>query len=247
MTAPLFRTRCGSIKEGTENSMTPAKAFATAVAAPFALFSASTAVAGDPDGRFQAKIFATGVLPDGEITSVLNDNIGLPAGVQTDVSDSYVPTVALEYFFSPNVSVETICCVTPHDVDGRGAIQGAQLIDDAIVLPATITLKYHFTGFDRVKPYLGAGPTHFFIFDEGVGAGAAPLGVTNADLSDDFGFALQAGFDAAIGDDGWIFSLDAKRYFVDTTATFSDAGGVLFQTDHSLDPWVVSAGVGFRF
>jgi outer membrane protein len=27
-----------------------------------------------------------------------------------------VPTIALEYFFTKNVSVETICCVTGHHV-----------------------------------------------------------------------------------------------------------------------------------
>jgi outer membrane protein len=225
--------------------MTLLKKIMIACSAPIALTAA--AHAGDPNGKFQAKIMATGVLPDGEITSVLADNVGLPAGSQTDVSDSYVPTVALEYFFTPNISVETICCITPHDVDGAGALQGGELIDDAIVLPATITLKYHLTGFGDFKPYLGAGPAHFFIFDEDVGAGSAPLGVTDVDLSDDFGFALQAGFDVPIDDNGWLFSLDAKRYFVDTTATFSGASGVLIQTEHDLDPWVVSAGIGYRF
>lgn len=217
------------------------------VAAPAALALGATAYAGDPSGRFQAKVLATGVLADGEITSVNIDNIGLPAGVQTDVSDSYVPTIALEYFFTPNLSVETICCVTPHDVDGAGVLAGSQLMDDAIVLPATVTLKYHFTGLGPVKPYVGAGPAHFFIFSENVGAGAAGLGVTDVDLSDEFGAAVQAGFDVPINDDGWIFSVDAKRYFVNTTATFADNTGILFQTEHDLDPWVVSAGVGFRF
>ncbi len=225
--------------------MTLLKTTIIALAAPVALTTA--AHAGDPNGKFQAKILATGVLPNGEISSVLTDNVGLPAGSQTDVSDSYVPTIALEYFFTQNFSVETICCITPHDVDGAGALQGGELIDDAIVLPATITLKYHLTNLGAVKPYIGAGPAHFFIFDEDVGAGSAPLGVTDVDLSDEFGLALQAGFDVPIDDKGWIFSLDAKRYFIDTTATFSGANGVLIQTDHDLDPWVVSAGIGYRF
>lgn len=227
--------------------MTFLKRGALAFAAPVALAFATTAHAGDNDGRFQAKIMATGVLPDGAITSVLEDNVGLPAGSQTIVDDSYVPTIALEYFFSPNFSVETICCITPHDVDGVGALQGAELIDNATVLPATVTVKYHLTELGAFKPYVGAGPAHFFIFDEGVGAGSSPLGVTDVELSDEFGLALQAGVDVPINDEGWIFSLDAKRYFIDTTATFSNSGGVLFQTDHDLDPWVVSAGIGYRF
>ena len=218
-----------------------------AMTAPIALGLSSAAFAGDNAGSFQLKLMATGVLPDGEISNLNVDNLGLPAGTQTDVSDSYVPTIAAEYFFSPNFSVETICCITPHDVEGRGAVAGAALIDDAIVLPATVTLKYHLTSVDFIKPYVGVGPTHFFIFEEGVGSGAAGLGVTDVDLSDDFGIAVQAGFDVPINDNGWLVSFDAKRYFVDTTATFSDNSGILFQTDHNLDPWVISMGVGYRF
>ena len=227
--------------------MTSFKTTISAVGAALVASLPVAAHAGDNAGSVQLKLMATGVAPNGEITTVNTDNLGLPAGTQTDVSDSYVPTIAAEYFFSPNFSVETICCITPHDVDGRGAINGAELIEDAIVLPATVTLKYHVTGLGGFKPYIGAGPSHFFIFEEGVGPGAAGLGVTDVDLSGEFGLAVQAGFDVPINDDGWLVSVDAKRYFIDTTATFSDNNGVLFQTDHNLDPWVVSLGVGYRF
>ncbi len=51
-----------------------------------------------------------------------------------------MPTVAIKYFVSPNFSLETICCATPHHVTRAGALEGAELIDDAIIL----TAKYHF-------------------------------------------------------------------------------------------------------
>ncbi|MDN3646493.1 OmpW family outer membrane protein [Pontixanthobacter aestiaquae] len=198
-------------------------------------------------GDIQIRAFVTGVLPsDGEITDVRVDNIGVPAGSQTTVSDSVVPTIAAEYFVADNFSIETICCITPHDVNGAGALAGADIIDDAIVLPATVTAKYHFD-LGGIKPYIGAGPAYFFIFSEDVGAGAAGLGITGADLSDEFGVALQAGADIDLNDSGLMFSVDAKKYFIDTTATFTDNTGILLQTEHQLDPWVVSAGLGFRF
>lgn len=214
-----------------------------AVGAAIASVSASAQEAGD----IQVRVLATAILPDGEITDVNTDLIGVPVGTQTKASDSIVPTVAVDYFVSPNFSIETICCITPHDVNGVGPIAGVELIDNAIILPATITAKYHLKLGDSIKPYVGAGPAYFFIFSENVGAGAPALGINDVDLSDEFGFALQGGVDFALNDSGMTLNLDAKRYFIGTTATFSDANGILLQTEHDLDPWVLSAGLGFRF
>ncbi len=210
-----------------------------------ALLLAAPAAAQDA-GSIQVKAFATGVLPDGKITDVVTDDIGLPALSQTRATDSYVPTVAIEYFLSPSFSIETICCITPHDVRGTGGLAGAELIDDAIILPATVTAKYHFD-LGGIKPYIGAGPTYFFIFGEGVGADAATLGATRVNLSDELGFVLQGGVDFPLNEGGMALSLDAKRYFIDTTATFNAGPAVALRSKHELDPWVISAGLGFRF
>lgn len=219
-----------------------------AVAATLVSFAAiSPAYAGSSDGKLQVKVFATAVLPDGKITDVRTDNIGLPAGAQTKASNSVVPTIAIEYFLSPNLSIETICCVTPHDVNGSGSLSGAKLVNDAVILPATVTAKYHIANGSGIKPYVGAGVTRFFIFNEGVGTTARALGATDVNLKDDFGFALQAGADIKINDEGMGFSLDAKRYFVDTTAVFRAGNVTALESRHKLDPWVLSAGLTYRF
>ncbi|MGP1282280.1 MAG: OmpW/AlkL family protein [Parasphingopyxis sp.] len=215
-------------------------------AAAVALMVSTPAVA-QQAGDVQLKLFATGVLPDGQIDEVLRDDFGLPPGSQTRVTDSFVPTIAAEYFISDTFSIETICCVTPHDVEGTGALAGVELIDDAIVLPATVTAKLHLPIGDVFKPYIGAGPAYFFIFSENVGTGAAALGIDDVSLSSEFGVALQAGADFRLNDHGLGLSIDAKRYFVGTTATFSAGGTELIRTDHDLDPWVVSAGLSYRF
>lgn len=211
-----------------------------------AMIAATPAHAGDTEGKLQVKLMATGVLPDGKITALENNAIGLPAGSQTSANDNVVPTLAVEYFASPNVSVETICCLTQHRVGGEGAIAGAKVLDHVLILPATVTLKYHFE-LGGVKPYIGAGPAHFFIFSEGVGASAAALGATRVDLSNEFGLALQAGMDIPLNDRGLGFSLDAKRYFVGATARFLAGNTLALQTRHKLDPWVVSGGLSYRF
>ena len=201
----------------------------------------------DRAGSIQIKAFLTGVLPDGEIDEVETDLVGLPAGSDTDVTDRVVPTIAASYFLTDTLSVETICCVTPHNVRGAGALDGAELIDDAIVLPATVTLKYHPDLGTAFRPYVGAGPAYFFIFGEDVGADAAALGVTDVNLTDEFGFALQAGVDIPLNANGLGLAFDAKRYFIDTTANFNVDDVTAIRTEHTLDPWVLSAGLSYTF
>ena len=97
------------------------------------------------------------------------------------------------------------------------------------------------------KPYVGAGPAYFIWLSDKPGAAVIPLGVTDTDLSDELGFALQAGVDVPVGSAGFGLTLDAKRYFIGTTATWSAGGTVVIETEHKLDPWVLSAGVLYRF
>jgi outer membrane protein len=213
-----------------------------------ALALAASPASAQEAGDIQLKLFATAVLPDGKITEVVNDGLGLPAGTQTAADDNYVPTIAAEYFVSPNFSLETICCVTQHDVDGRGALAGAGLVSNANIIPATLTAKYHFGEAGGIRPYVGAGPTYFIFIDEKPGATARTLGATSQRLNDHFGVALQAGVDIPVNDSGMSLSLDAKRYFLRTTARwFNAAGNEVLETRHRLDPWVLSAGIAFRF
>lgn len=220
-----------------------------ATAAAFAL--SSPALAQENAGSWQVKLLGTAVLPDGEIDKVKFADpavaAALPADPDTKADDNFVPTVAIEYFFTPNISLETICCVTQHDVDGKGALAGAGLVSNAKIIPATFTAKYHFNA-GGIKPYIGAGPTYFIFFDEKPGATAKALGATKNSLEDSFGVALQAGIDIPVGSSGLGVSLDAKRYFLSTNAKWYDGTGAkVLETKHNLDPWVLSAGLAWRF
>ncbi|USA62500.1 outer membrane beta-barrel protein [Qipengyuania citrea] len=207
---------------------------------------ATPAQAQDDDRSLQVKLLGTYVAPDGKITEFRTDVVGLPATTQTKANDNIVPTLAVEYFVKPKFSVETICCLTQHDVDGVTGVPGAELVSKAKLIPATLTAKYHF-GAANVRPYLGLGMTYFWWIDVDPGADTIPLGVTRTTLSDEFGFVLQAGTDIAIGDSGFGLTIDAKRYFVDTTARWYSGDALAIETRHQLDPWVLSAGASYRF
>ena len=174
------------------------------------------ALAGSAEGKFQVKVLGTAVLPDGGIDKIKHVDAGL-AGVlgemgvediDTKASDNVVPTLAVEYFFTKNVSVETICCFTQHHVNGAADLEGTNLVNHVLILPATVTAKFH--------------------LDTG-------------------GVALQGGVDIALGDSGFGLSIDAKKYFVKPTAKFYVDGAKVLETKHNLDPWVLSAGLAYRF
>ena len=213
------------------------------------------ALAGSPDGKLQVKVLGTAVLPDGGIDKIKYIDPGLAGtlsgmgvvDVDTKANDNVVPTLAVEYFFSNSISVETICCFTQHHVNGDADLSGTNLVNHVLILPATVTAKFHLDTGGPIKPYVGAGPSLFIVFDEKPGSTAQALGVDKVKMSNSLGIALQGGVDIALGDNGFGLSLDAKKYFIKPTAKFYAAGTKVLETKHDLDPWVLSAGVSYRF
>src|SRR3990167_4840102 len=96
---------------------------------PLAVALAIPGQAAAKAGDVQVKLLGTLVAPDGKIQDVKTDRLGLPAGTQTKADDNVVPTLAVEYYVTDKLSLETIAGVTQHDVDGRGALAGAGLVD----------------------------------------------------------------------------------------------------------------------
>ena len=215
----------------------------SAIAAALLLPGQAAAKSGD----IQFKLLGTYVAPDGKISDVKIDGIGLPAGTQSKANDNITPTIAIEYFISDNISLETIAGVTQHDVDGRGALAGAELVADAKIVPATLTIKYHFGQDGGVKPYIGPGPSDDLDHDEKPGATPRTLGATRQQMNDKLGLALQAGIDVPVNDKGLSVTLDATRSFLRPTARWFAGNTEVLRTRHKLDPWVISAGVGLRF
>lgn len=217
-----------------------------ASAAALLAATATPVYAQDGQRQIQVKVLGSAVLTDGRITRVDRDVVGLPATLQTRSNDNAVPTIAVEYFFSDRISAETICCMTQHDVDAVAGLPGAELVANAKVVPATVTVKYH-VPLGAAKPYVGVGPAYFLWLDSKPGAATVPLGVTRQSLSNELGLVVQTGVDVPLNDRGLGLSLDAKRYFINTTARWYAGQTVAIETRHTLDPWVLSAGLAWRF
>lgn len=176
-------------------------------------------------GDFMIRARALGVVPD-ESGRVSN-------GDSVSINNSVVPELDFTFFFTPNISAELIAAVTPHDVKTSSGIDAGS----SWLLPPTLTLQYHFTQLDSIKPYVGAGVnyTHFFNADAGA--------LNSVKYEDSFGGALQAGVDVPIKDN-WYFNVDVKKVFISTTAKFSPSG---VRADVDIDPWLIGVGFGYKF
>lgn len=169
---------------------------------------------------------ALGVVPQENSTLT-----GAPGDVKVD--NSLVPEFDISYFFTPNVSAELIAAVTPHHVKTSAGVDAG----NAWLLPPTLTLQYHFTQLDSIKPYVGAGVNYTHFFNEDAGS------LTSVKYEDSFGGALQVGADIPI-EGNWYANIDVKKVFISTTAKFSPSG---VRADVDIDPWLVGVGVGYKF
>ena len=168
-----------------------------------------------------------------------NGSVDGISGSGLSYSDTVVPEVDISYFITDNISAELILGTTYANVQGEGSIAGLGEIGKAWLLPPTLTLQYHFTDFGAFQPYLGAG-VNYTVFYNQSGKSADRLDVKNT-----FGVALQAGFDYMF-DEHWGANLDVKKIFLrpDFDAT---VGGADVSGKAKLDPWLIGAGVTYRF
>jgi outer membrane protein len=203
------------------------------------------AAAGSDDGKFGVELFGTVVDPDTEAT-VRAGGVRVP-GADADVSTEVIPALTLDYYFTKNLLAGRFCCFSQHTITGKGTIANLGEIADTCIFPPALTLQYHFPGMGRWQPYVGAGTQYINFFDTGTGQNR--LGASKVSVDDAWGFTPQGGIDVGLGN-GWSLNFDVKKTWLDTTVTWHNnaaLGGVNVVGDAQLDPWIFSAGVGYRF
>jgi outer membrane protein len=209
---------------------------AAAFAAIAALALASPASAGVLD-NFQIKVGVSGVLP--------NESADTSIGGDVDISDEWVPSLQLEYFFTDNISMELLCCVATHDVGAVNTAAGDVDLGEVTHFPPTLTLKYRWTNLGQFEPYVGAGVNYTAFIDDETPA-SPPSIVTDIDYDESFGPALQVGFDYRL-DDHWSVNFDVRRIWINSDVTIETNVPLTVNADVDIDPWVVSTSIGYRF
>ena len=168
-----------------------------------------------------------GVLPDEEADVTV-------LGGSVDIDEAWVPEVDFSYFLTDNLALELIAATAEHEVQ---ATTGPTDLGSVWLLPPTLLLQYHFPMGNGVKPYLGAGINYtiFYNVDD-------PAGL-DVEYDDGFGWALQAGLDVDLTGN-WFANFDVKKLFLSTDASINNGA---ITADVDIDPWIVGAGIGYRF
>ncbi|MBI5444548.1 MAG: OmpW family protein, partial [Deltaproteobacteria bacterium] len=136
------------------------------------------------------------------------------------------------YFFTKNFAAELILTY-PQKLDVN--LAGAH-IGSFKALPPTLTAQWHFLPEGPVDPYIGAGVNLTLISSVDLAGGTLDLD------SSSVGLAGQVGLDIKVAPK-WVINLDAKYVQISSDVKAGSAKISAVQ----LDPWLLGAGVGYRF
>ncbi|MFO1079360.1 MAG: OmpW family outer membrane protein [Reyranellaceae bacterium] len=199
--------------------------------------------------RWQIRVRALGVITD---TSAATVNVPAAPALNSpasglSVTNSVVPELDISYFFTKNLAAELILGVTQHFIAGTGALRGVS-VGSTWVLPPTLTLQWHVTELGAFQPYFGVGLNYSVFFSQQASNTTANngLGVTSLGINNAWGFAAQLGFDYMINRN-WGINFDVKKLLLMPTYSATVNNTIPINGTATLNPWLIGAGVTYRF
>ncbi len=172
-----------------------------------------------------------------------SDNLVLDPDTIVDVDDGTSLTLMGTYVFNPNWAFDVLASWPfNHDIKLGGA-----KIAETDHLPPTFSLQYLFAPGSTFQPYAGVGLNYTTFFDTSVTQTLTDLtGITDIDLDDSFGLALQLGADWTFGN-RWLVNFDLRWIDIESDLTASDGVTSAELGTVKIDPWVYSINIGYTF
>lgn len=172
-----------------------------------------------------------------------SDNLVLDPDTIIEVDDGTSLTLMGTYMFTPNWAFDVLASWPfNHDIKLAGT-----KIAETDHLPPTFSLQYHFLPDGTIQPYVGAGLNYTTFFSTDVEQVLTDLtGITDIDLDDSFGLALQLGADWTFGN-RWLLNFDLRWIDIESDLTASDGVTSEELGTVKIDPWVYSINLGYSF
>ncbi len=198
-------------------------------------------------GTWMARVGATGIYPQ-----VSSGNLSPPAwpNTQTDVSSDWTLGGGITYMITDNWSVDVpLALPFTHTLTGAGAIAGVGTIGTTKALPVTVWGQYRFgEAKSTFRPYLGAGLTYAYFFDENATntlnalSGGTPSNPTTFSIQSKFAFGVQAGATYAFNERWFLDGMVGYTWLKNTTTLSTGQTQPM-----TLNPVSVAISVGYKF
>lgn len=154
------------------------------------------------------------------------------------VHPAWTGELDIGYMFTQNLGCELILATCRNTLWGQKSLHGTK-IGSTWLLPPTLTLQWRFFPSYLAQPYVGAGVNYTLFY--GV---HCDLKHTHLKLDQSWGPAVQAGMDIFFYDN-WLFNLDFKYVWVDTTAHLR--GAVHGKVHVDINPCLFGFGIGRKW
>ncbi|CAI3936560.1 Outer membrane protein OmpW (OmpW) (PDB:2F1T) [Commensalibacter communis] len=185
-------------------------------------------------GDFIVRLGALATIPN-------NTSSRTSVGGRITASNGVMAELSANYFVTDNLAFELIASSTRHSIWAKGTAAGNVHVGKAWVIPPTITAQWHFRPHKAFNPYVGVGLTVAFWHNVKPGGGIAQ----KIGLETTVGPAFNVGFDYQVVGN-WFFNMDAKQILLNQRVHINDSPNRI-DARTSLNPTVVSAGIGYRF
>jgi len=190
----------------------------------------------------------TTVAPDDSSSNIFaggNDlGLGLSVGNDTQLG------LNVAYFVTDRLNIELLAA-TPfkHVVDFGvpNPLGTGNQLGEVTHLPPTLSVNYYVNDpSSAFQPYVGVGVNYTIFFDENFTAANDAAGLTDLKLDNSFGLSAQIGLDFMLNDH-WHVNGSVRWIDIDTEASFQ-VGGAPGRVDNiTIDPWVYTLSVGYKF
>lgn len=200
----------------------------------------AAAVADERDGRSRwfVRTGVAGVLYNSD--AIIAAGGVIVPGATAKVTDNVTPMLDIGYNVSDSFAVVAMVGIPPRpEAIGRGTLSPVGKLGAVRLGPVVATVIYRLPEFRGFRAYVGAGGTYAFILRNHDGA------VTDLDVSDNWGVALQGGLEYRVNRRLELF-VDYKRLWLDLKAE-GMLGPAPVRARVTLDPDVISAGLKLNF
>jgi outer membrane protein len=165
---------------------------------------------------------------------------GTIPGATAEVSNSTTGIIDVGYDITPGTFVMLMAGVPPRPrISGRGSVAALGELGAVTYGPAVLTMGYRIPVSESLQPYVGVGAAYAIVLRNHDAA------VSNLDVHNNFGFALQTGIEYAVNS-RWQIFVDVKQLWLSVNANGSLGGAEPVAARIQLNPTLISAGVKIR-